>query len=48
MMAYVVNPSLANKREVSNPIQLELPVTTATFPYSICLNPVMIYWKIVF
>ena len=31
MVAYVKYPSLANARDVSNPIPLELPVTTATF-----------------
>jgi len=31
MVAYVKYPSLANARDVSYPIPLELPVTTAIF-----------------
>jgi hypothetical protein len=31
MVAYVRKPFLANVKEVSNPIPVELPVTTATF-----------------
>jgi hypothetical protein len=31
MVAYVRKPLLANVSDVSNPIPLELPVTTATF-----------------
>jgi hypothetical protein len=31
IVAYVRNPFLANVKDVSNPIPLELPVTTATF-----------------
>jgi len=30
-VAYVRNPFLANRSDVSNPIPLELPVTTAVF-----------------
>jgi hypothetical protein len=31
IVAYVRKPFLANIRDISNPIPLELPVTTATF-----------------
>jgi hypothetical protein len=31
IVAYVRKPLLANVKDVSNPIPLELPVTTATF-----------------
>jgi hypothetical protein len=34
-VAYVRNPFLANRSDVSNPIPLELPVTTAIFSSAI-------------
>jgi hypothetical protein len=37
-VAYVRNPFLANRSDVSNPIPLELPVTTAVFSSAIFIS----------
>jgi hypothetical protein len=40
-VAYVRNPFLANRSDVSNPIPLELPVTTAVFSSAIYFSTIL-------